>query len=100
MVSDLEVKESPNANLITEHYPIIFKAKGTVKSPSRCVSRNPLFAYDYPKADWPGLCDYLLDIDFNACYESTGVEEIWSFIRVNIETGINLFIPKVHLRKR
>jgi len=59
----------------------------------------PVFVYDYPKGDYSGLCSYLLDCDFDPCYQSQDVEFIWSFISSKITDAMVQFIPRVRLRK-
>ncbi len=56
--------------------------------------------YDFSKADWVGLGNYLLDSDFkfSMCFETYDVDEVWSIVRLIIYSGMDLFIPKVRLR--
>ena len=56
--------------------------------------------FDYPKADWASFCNFLLDADFGACYDSQDVEEIWSAFKLIVLEGMNLFIPKVRLQTK
>ncbi len=32
----------------------------------------------YKKANWEGLCDYLLDSDLDLCLDLDDVEEVWA----------------------
>jgi len=41
--------------------------------------------FDYSKADWEGLNNYLLDCNSEVCYESDNVEEIWAVSEVVYE---------------
>ena len=55
--------------------------------------------FDFPKADLDGLCSYLLDHDFSSCIQSNHVNTVWLRIKEAIMTGMNLFVPKVRLRR-
>lgn len=59
----------------------------------------PVFVFEYPKADWDGLCNYLMDCDFSLCYEESDVEAIWSVLKRMVTSAMHLFIPRVQLRK-
>ena len=58
---------------------------------------EPIYVFDYPKADLLGLCDYLLLFDF-ALYLTSDIEVEWSTLKQIIYHGMDLFIPKVRLR--
>ncbi len=94
-IDNLLIHPSWGSVLGSDHHAVIFTVQ--IKTSFKSITRNQLYVYDYTKADWSGLCDYLLDINFSMCYESTCVEEIWW---ISVETGMKLFIPKVRLRKR
>ena len=53
--------------------------------------------YDYSKADYNGLNNFLSSIDFSVCEQFTDIESIWSFIKDSILDGINTNIPKVRI---
>ena len=55
--------------------------------------------FDFPKADLDGLCSYLLDHHFSSCIQSNHVNTVWLRIKEAIMTGMNLFVPKVRLRR-
>ena len=62
-----------------------------------CVT--PAVVFDYSKANWEGLCNYLLDQDFGICCEDKDVEQIWCKIKQVVILAMNIYIPKVRLRK-
>ena len=45
------------------------------------IKINVRYVLDYSKADMDGLCSYLLEADFNACFISNGVEFVWNTIK-------------------
>ena len=53
--------------------------------------------YDYKKADWENLCNFLLDEHLSQT-ESGDVEEAWSLIKHSILSGMEQFIKKVRNR--
>ena len=65
---------------------------------SSCATSTVVF--DYSKADWEGLCNYLLDQDISRCYENKDVELIWCKIEQTVALAMNIYIPKVRLRRR
>ena len=54
--------------------------------------------FDFPKANLDGLCEFLLEFDFDSSFTSDDVEGIWSTIKQAIHEGMHLFIPKVRIR--
>ena len=59
----------------------------------------PQYVFDFPKADYEGLCSFLIDYDFSLLLSSNNVEFIWCFLKNSIHTAMNFYIPKVRLRK-
>ena len=53
----------------------------------------------YPKADYNSLCSFLHDFDFTSCLLSHDVDSVWNSIKSAIYEGMNLFIPRVRLRR-
>ena len=49
---------------------------------------------DYKKADWKGLSDYLLDVDFEPCYSSMEVDTVWHNIHAIVLDGCSIYIPR------
>ena len=91
-IFDLKVHESP---VKTDHLMLSFHLYINM---IKCHSRKSTVVFDYKKADWRGLCDYLLDCDFSACYDSQDVELIWSAFKLIVLPAMDCYIPKVRLR--
>lgn len=53
----------------------------------------------YSKADWDGLCSYLLDADFSTCFNSDNIALVWVTIEEAIYDGTDMFIPKLTIKK-
>ena len=89
----------PNQHLMqSDHFNITFQiTRSTLPQPS--PTTNQKYVFDFPKADYEGLCSFLLDADFSTCLQSEDVEFVWSSLKNMIYTGMNLFIPKVRLRR-
>ena len=79
-----------------DHYLVTFDLISCQDEPAPL---KPLLVYDYKKADWTSINDFLLDFNFDICYESRDVDEIWSFLKLAIHEAMSLFIPKVFLKK-
>ena len=45
-----------------------------------------------------GLCSYLLEADFNACFKSNDVEYVWNTIKQMIYDAMDMHIPRVKLK--
>ena len=63
-------------------------------------TRKPQYVLDYSKADFNGLSDYLLQVDFSDCYHSDDVECVWAIIKQSILKAMLLHIPKVRLKSQ
>ena len=62
------------------HYLISFSVSQGIECSKKILAH---YVYDYSKGNYQGLCDYLLQCNFSACY--TYINLVW-------------FIPKVQLR--
>ena len=58
-------------------------------------SHTPLVIFDYSKANYLGLINYLSHIDYTTCEQLSDIDSIWLFIKNNITRGMDLFIPKI-----
>ena len=63
-------------------------------------SQSSLSFLNYASADYLGMCDYLLDWDFDLCLSSQDVEFIWSHIKSAIITAIDKFVPTTTVSRR
>ena len=75
LVSQLSGQSSPSAQL-SDHFNISFHIVSCAPTSKRC---ELLFVFDYSKADFAGLCNYLLDIDYSVCLQSDSIEYVWSY---------------------
>ncbi len=60
----------------------------------------PSVVFDYPKADWEGLINHLLDEDLSFCQELEDVDAIWASIKLAVTSAMETFIPKVRIHRR
>ena len=96
LVEAVMVHPESDSPFPTDHFMVSFTFVGC----SMCDSCSaPVYVYDYPKADWVGMCNHLLDCDFSMCFETTDVEVIWSLLKLEVTTAMDRFIPRVRLRK-
>ena len=87
-----------NHHLSTDRYLISFKLSHPVQ-PSLQVQTRSRYVLDYPKPNYDAICSYLLDYDFMSCLQSQDAEHIWTIIKNAIYEGMNMFIPKVRIRR-
>ena len=57
------------------------------------------YVYDFSKANYNGIQTYLLDFDYSTCLQSQDTETIWHTIKSSIRNAMDMFIPKVKLRR-
>ena len=50
---------------------------------------------DWSKANYPGLEQYLKDIDWSSTFSSLNTQQCWNFFKETISQGVELFVPKV-----
>ena len=95
LVSDISIHPHLSHTLTSDHFIISF----TVTPFSLPSLRNePIYVFDYPKADLLGLCDYLLSSDLSLCLSTNDIELVWSTLKNFIYLAMDLFIPKIRLR--
>ena len=58
----------------------------------------PTYVYDHCKADYEGLCQYLINSDLTCLYNHSDPNQAWTFVRDLITTGMDQFIPKAKLK--
>lgn len=85
---------SKSTPLNSDHYAVFFHLY--CSSPS--YSRTSLNRHNYAKADWEGLVDYLLDLDFNQCFSDSDIDSSWSCFKDILLSSIERFIPRVKRR--
>ena len=95
-VSNLDIK--PSLSLILfNHYVISFSVRYGLPA---LQTRKAQYVLDYSKADFNGLSDCLLQLDFSDCYYSDDVEYVWAIIKQSILRAMLLYILKVHLKSQ
>ena len=71
------MQSSPTAQF-SDHFNISFHIVSCASISRRC---EPLFVFDYSKADFAGFCNYLLDINYSVCLQSDSIEYVWSYLK-------------------
>ena len=59
------------------------------------TSKIPQVIFDFSKASYPGLINYLSYVDLSLCDQLSDIDSIWLFIKTSSTKGMNLFIPKI-----
>ncbi len=91
----LKVHPAADTPFPTDHYLISCGIRLCPVNPS---PNSPAMVFDYPKADWNGLSNHLLNQDFSMCYEEVNADIIWAWFKNIVLSAMELFIPKVRLR--
>ena len=73
-IDQLSVNSSSDADHFLIHFIPFCNISSTVKS-------KPSYIYDFSKANYNSMCDFLLDSDFRALFESMDIEFAWSVIK-------------------
>ena len=91
---------SVNSQLLpdfSDHFIISFNV--SYSSPSTYINKS-LYVFDFSKANFTDICSFLLDFDFNACFQSHNIEFVWSTIKSVIFVAISLFVPKMRSKRK
>ena len=54
--------------------------------------------FDYSRANWDDMNQYLSSFNFDECLQSNDVEFIWSQLKSAIYNTLNLFVPKFQIK--
>ena len=93
-ISNIQI-EANSQFLFSDHFIITFDLSLSIYY-HRKVSR---YVFDFSKADYNALNDYLLDRDFSFCTTSNNIEDTWLHLKLIIMDTCSLFIPKVELKQ-
>ena len=88
------ISVTTNTILQSDHFIILFEVICSTR-PHRQTVR---YVYDYSEANFEGLNNYLLNVDFSSCYACSDVDDIWKHLKSIIFTASSFYIPKVKLR--
>ena len=94
LISNLSVSE-PHPLIPSDHFTLSFDFKFAFPP---LTKKSCKYVFDYSKADYECLCDYLLDTDFSDCFHCCNVEDAWSHIKHAILNAMHLHIPKVKIK--
>ena len=100
LIENVVVHQPSSASVPSDHYLITFVLLLPDRTSRGGNIAQPVEVFNYSKADWISLCNYLLDEDFSVCYDSQCVEEVWSVLKLILNEAMPLFIPKVVIRKK
>lgn len=73
LVRELRIHSPTESPFPSDHYLISF---GISIVPQLDPTAGTPSVFDYSKADWAGLCNFLLDVDFSVCLEEDDVDVI------------------------
>ena len=67
--------------ILTDHSMVSYQCRVSESGGGNC--RDSTVVYNFPKADWTGLCNHLLKEDFSICHALNDFELIWVTIKNN-----------------
>ena len=88
---------SSSVAILSDHFLVYFIPSCTTSSAAKS---KPGYVYDFSKANYNSMCDFLLDSDFSALFESMDIEFVWSVIKSFIYDAMFLFTPKIFVSHR
>ena len=93
-ITNISVLSALPCSLKSDHFIINFDITST---PTHKATENhksyPIYNYD--KADWDAMNDYLINFNFQTYFNSSDVNFLWESLKSVIFDCINLFVPKV-----
>ena len=88
------IKNLSNFGLSSDHSSITFSVDTTIYS----HKKKCRYVFDFSKADFEGLNNYLLDSDFSALDIQSSCDNFWLDLKQSILSACSLFVPKVKLK--
>ena len=85
----------PGKVIDTDHFLTTFSPDYGIQSPTKVTSR---FVFNHSKADLDGLCSYLLDTNFDKCFQSNDIESVWNKLKLIIYGAMHPFILKIKIK--
>ncbi len=67
------------------------------QSISNSPTKSTSYFYDYSKADFSGICNYLMDVDFSICTSTSDIDLVWITIKESILDALELYVPRVKI---
>ena len=86
LISDVSIS-CHNLLIHSDHSIISFNLKYEAQFSLHTL---PHLVFDYSRAEWNGLSDYLMDTDFSTCFGSNDIEFIWLTLKNTIHNVIQL----------
>ena len=93
LIEDLWIEDS---NTHSDHFKIHFSVNTDYQYKDKRNSKYS-FVYDYSKADYAGMCSFLLDKDFSDCFKSNNLDELWFYLRDIIREATTKFTPLIRI---
>ena len=92
LIYDVKVEE---VNKYSDHFLVYFTISNSLPHPTK----SPKFSLvpDYSKADYEGMCLYLLDHDFSDYLQSENIDELCLYLKSLLKETVDMFVPKVRV---
>ncbi|XP_065893973.1 uncharacterized protein [Dysidea avara] len=95
LITNVSVNSPECSQISSDHFPISFSIN------QNCLplhNTTTLQAYDYSKADFTSMNDFISNSNIADCLTCDDVESTWSTIKSVISEAMSLFIPKFQLQ--
>ena len=94
-IDQLSINNSPFIANFSDHFSISFTPLCSI---SFAGNSKPGYVFDFSKANFNSICNFLLDSDFSVLLNSKDIEYIWFVIKSFIFESMSLFVPKIFVR--
>uniref|UniRef100_A0A1X7SUM2 Reverse transcriptase domain-containing protein n=1 Tax=Amphimedon queenslandica TaxID=400682 RepID=A0A1X7SUM2_AMPQE len=95
-LSDIVI--SPDIFPLSDHLTLSFSLRSHMANVEKPRISDKFL--NFAKADYVGMCDFLLDWDFSVCLQSTDVNFVWEEIKFAINEAISNYVPVSTVTKR
>ena len=87
----INVNLAPFSPLCSDHFAVTFRLSYVPVTSSS--SAKSLF--DYSKADWTGLLEYLLNYDFDLLFHDDDIDIVWQSFKDLFLSSLHMYVPVV-----
>ena len=94
-ITNVSVNAPDCSQISSDHFSISFNINQICLS---LHSTTTQLAFDYSKADFASMNDFILNSNIDDCLTSDDVENTWATIKSVIFETMSLFIPKFQIR--
>ena len=95
IISNINICDS-NEYIKSDHFAIKFDT--SMPNSITCLRPKKRVVYNYKKANWEGLNNYLSTIDWSSCVDSHDIYTGWDNFKSILKSLCNMFIPIIVIK--